>query len=383
MKVVLSSTLAAVVALASSSALAQQIERRFELSVDTTLFSAESGTLAPRGSDARATTSGTTIGPASGLGVGAGVGLTDSILLSARLGYASSNRTVDVASTETTPSMSSEATSSTFSLYPQIAYVLLPKATFRPYFGGIFGVTSTHTKSSGVDDQSSGIALGAAVGGHWFATESFSIDPAVSLIKTFGSEEVSSAKFDHSGVVFAASVALSGWFGSVAHPSEPPADRASLGQSDAPDPTQDRIAETLAVKVTLDRASEIRLSGDPIFDPRHLAVTLTVRKDAMELAQCSNIRFEGSSAAVKVERIERQFSIGDEPSMLLRGRLSVPELANVLDADDARLNLCGHESSVAAPERAQLGAFVDRFAQRLTDIERTAPHDGAGTQATN
>jgi hypothetical protein len=310
--------------------------------------------------------------------------LTDSLLLSARVGYASSNRTIDVASTDTTPAASSEATSSTFSLYPQIAYVLLPKATFRPYLGGIFGITSTHTKSSGVDDQSSGVALGVAAGGHWFATESFSIDPALSLIKTFGSEEVSSAKFDRSGVVFAASVALSGWFGSVAHPSEPPADHASLRRSDAPDTEpQDAIAETLEVKVTVDRASDIRLSGDPIFDPRHVAVTLTVRKDAMELAQCANIRFEGSGAAVKVERIERQFSIGDEPAMLLRGRLSVPELADVLGADDARLNLCGHESSVAAPERAQLSAFVDRFAQRLSDDERNAPQNGPGTQATN
>lgn len=173
--------------------------------------------------------------PGAGLGLGLGVGLSDNVLLGAQVILSGSKASVEGASSD----------GSTLQFLPRLEYVF-DDSENRPFFAAVAGVGHTSSTSSPSGSSSQGQALstsvdsstttyyfGGSLGVHAFLSDTFSIDPALTVLGLSGTGTSNSSSMTGTGnsygetqslsgyqVLF--SIGLSGWLGgSSSHPVAP------------------------------------------------------------------------------------------------------------------------------------------------------------------
>jgi hypothetical protein len=161
--------------------------------------------------------------PGAGSGFGVGFGLSDHWVLGAQLLFSGSKTSV----------AGSSADASTIEFLPRLEYAF-GNSKVRPFFAAVAGIGHTSEKSSRTEglgaanyvilteSSSTTYLLGGSVGAHAFLSDSFSIDPAFTLLGVFGSQtsNSSSGSADSvretdslSGYQVMFSIGLSGWLG--------------------------------------------------------------------------------------------------------------------------------------------------------------------------
>lgn len=182
--------------LAAERAQATSIDGRVRLGLEGTLASHDSFTLtAPGGADVSGSTTSLGLGT-GGLGVGIGVGIGDSFLLGGRLLFSHESLDVDGGSS---------TTSDSYSVLAAPEWVL-PGSDVRPFLGAVIGHRGTSSASSLT-------FLGPEVGLHWFAADSFSLDPSAGVYFETGVDSSGPVDVDRTGYVIMLSLGLSGWLG--------------------------------------------------------------------------------------------------------------------------------------------------------------------------
>lgn len=142
--------------------------------------------------------------PSVGVGVAGGIG--KNFVLGGRLAFATQNSSPE----------GGDSVSQT-----QVAVSLIPEYVFdgdaiRPFLSATFGYD--HVSADAGATQRAGVSGGTAVAGggigvHCFATDSFSIDPSVSLLYEGGTIAFNSDSHDVSGFAVMGTIAFSGWLG--------------------------------------------------------------------------------------------------------------------------------------------------------------------------
>jgi hypothetical protein len=82
-----------------------------------------------------------------------------------------------------------DATVTALSLAPVASYVF-PGSSVRPFLLGSVGVITASTESGDIESSTTVFGLTGGVGIHWFATESVSLSPTLSVGYFFGSTNV-------------------------------------------------------------------------------------------------------------------------------------------------------------------------------------------------
>ncbi len=184
MVVMLRLALACVVAMVASQAQAQTVERRWRLHAATSL--AEYGVARERVGATQADTERGSLGPRRVVGLGAGFGLSESVVVGCALwlGYASDTQDSGGTAGHLLPSQT-EAIRWTVKLSPYLEWIG-SAATVRPFVGLSMDASVQHARRvpnvSFLDDDPTNhvqIGLSPAAGLHVFVAQSVTIDLAV------------------------------------------------------------------------------------------------------------------------------------------------------------------------------------------------------------
>jgi hypothetical protein len=282
--------------LSAGGAQASPIDGRVRLGLDSTLLSHESFTLtAPAGAEASGSSTRVGLG-AGGLGAGVGVGIGNGFLLGGRVLFAHESTDGDGAASVSTDS---------FSLLAEPEWVL-PGSDVRPFLGALVGYRSTSTDAGSLSGSSSLTLIGPEMGLHWFATDSFSLDPRAAFAFETGGQSAGSVDIDRSGFALLLSLGVSGWLGE--QPAEPrvadAAARSSLPLAPArdanlPAATTDERPEPERTPSPVLRATVPLGNGDWMTfkmrspDVDRVSLRIVVHDEADALLSCSELGIRG------------------------------------------------------------------------------------------
>lgn len=323
------------------------VEGRTRLSLSGEVVGLESRT-ASGGPTAGGTS--TTVGlglPGSSQGVGVGYGVAEDFLLGARLQLSSRSMAVE--------GLDAPVSSTTVGLHAR-PELLFGEGSARPFLGLDLGYTSTVASSgAGARQRSSGAALGATLGVHLFATDSFSIDPSATVAYVTGSERFAGVGVDTSGPAVSVGLALSGWLGSArarAREAEAP---SSEDAASSPPPGR---AASVAGSWTLALEGGARVTFAAADDGTSDAAVRYITPERWpELESCRSITFSTERRELELGPLERTTVVGGSAVLLvLTGRLPLGDVQAVAVAEE-RLVVegCGAHHAVAVPYRALEG----------------------------
>jgi hypothetical protein len=331
--------------------------------------------------------------PSSTLGVVAGYGLSDSFVLGARLLWSTQSREADFPG-----SQAQEAR--VFGVLPHLEYVFSPGSSFRPYLVGLFGLRSGESSLGDTTVASfSQWRIGAGVGAHAFAAESFSIDPMLAFYGVSAREVVGDVEFEGFGSAITLSIGLSGWLGggpvpsraAVAAParSAAPQPRATGAPEQAPElesesqvPESDRVVVRqgiVGVRVGLPDRAEVRLVGNPAKSGTTAVVHL-VAYDKAGLDGCRSLRLVSDDVAHELRDVrysDRAIGHGTIPA--LQATVAIEALAHVAEAQKgASIVACERNWAIGLVRRERIQKFIEVFAgrARAAGTWRDAERDG-------
>jgi len=314
----------------AKNAAAAPIEDRVRLGLEGSLLSYESLSLSGdvQGVSMSAKESATSFGVStSSLGIGLGYGISDSIALDGRALFGVVNRGVDGGGS---------SSGSMIALHAMPSYVFGGDAV-RPFLGVDVGVQHEKVSAAGGDLSSTVGVVGAMAGARCFVSDSWSLDPMVTIFGETGSQSIGSLDLGRSGFGITLGFALSGWLGdgSSARPSPsaetepldasrsavanagvmaPGAPRPAVASAGVTAPAPDAFmpeqtrSSRLVASIELDADTALEFETD-LHRPKHVDVSLRTRDDANAPSRCealvahvadSEIRFRGVSTTPRV-----------------------------------------------------------------------------------
>lgn len=199
----ISLVLASLVALTSAYAApagAQNVEGTVQLGLTTDLVSYSKQTLTYDDSDADLETEVTRWGLREGIALEIGYGVSDMIVVGAMASLGGVSQTIDAGGSE------GEVSSFSAAIGPKIDFILSPDSNIRPLIGAVIALATSTADSGGPETSILGFEIGARLGMHCFATEGFSITPALAIGYASGSGEI---ELDTGGIVGTRSVDIS------------------------------------------------------------------------------------------------------------------------------------------------------------------------------
>jgi hypothetical protein len=349
------------------------------LGLETNVLSYEKSTLSAGGMETSHSGTSFSLGGA-GFGLGVGVGLGENWLIGGRALYSNDSESASGGTPQATTS------SIGVSLTPE--YVLDGSAV-RPFLGVTLGHRAISTKSTGPDTSTSLTFVGPTVGLHWFATESFSIDPNLQVLYETGGGSASGIDVQESGYAILLGASLSGWLGGAA-PSLParmapplaptgggvlpPSYAAApsiLGQSEARESSRPQAElHDLRLTIPLGGPTRLLLTGDP---ERGASVEVVlVTSDSEDLRECNALTAESPRGSVALGPFTRT-EVGAGTSALLALSTQAPLSAiRELGRGKGSLFLEGCEQSLELTENTRdlLGRFAVVVKKALRSRER-------------
>jgi hypothetical protein len=320
-----------------------------------------------------------------GLGVGVGYGLSDRVLLGARLLLTTEKRRNGGAS---------DTRTTTASLVPYAELTFAPDAALQPVVGAEVGYASITGRQGSVEQSASTWSFGALVGLRAFAARGFSIDPTLRLQYVAGGQEVtdsaSGTAWDGTlrGIGFAATVTFSGWIG--AHETAAPAVAPKL----APAPEAEAAAPPLRIErgevriaVPLDSSTVVSLSGFPFSHPARMEVTLLTPGSDDEFANCRDVRLVADGASFALAELKhRRAPGGFIGRVTLSGEIDPQVVAAIGRAQgEADVVACGKRWTLGEPQRRAVQEFGDAWSQAergpTGDVHRTGVRTERGVVA--
>ncbi len=202
-----------------TAGLAQSIEHKGKLGLETRLFRFVSTTVDLEGPSPEETVTNLEFGvfghgaplssvaaivgqPASSFGADLGFGITDSVLVGTRVMF-------DYGRLKSEDGESISGLQ--FAFLPHADVVFLRRQSFRPFLGAQLGAQISSASLETMDVSSTIFLVGASLGAFGFVSDAVSIDPRVSFLYSFGSAEIDVADADTDSISVALMIGLSGW----------------------------------------------------------------------------------------------------------------------------------------------------------------------------
>jgi hypothetical protein len=313
------------------------------------------------------TASRTTLGvTGAGAGVRLAGGLSDSILLGAR---------VSVGNTKT-EILSQSTTATAVALVPSMEFILGASETAYPFLSLDVGYTSLVSEPDGGSETTSSAALvGAGLGIHSFVTPSFSIDPGVNVFYTTGSIESGTTKYDQTGVTVWFNVGLSGWIrrqGDKQATASPPNEAAAPPAAASAEPQ--RVSDDrgrLTTSVALDvlpsdpPGQRLRLvvAGEPRTDGSSASLTVMGLVGTKEDAACATADLSVEGVTTPLSEVRSSARPGFAASeFTLQTKVDVHTLEKLGESHgDAAIGICGIRRAISPASRTNVYAWVEQF----------------------
>jgi hypothetical protein len=382
----LSATVAALLTLPSSLAIAAPSQGRVRLSLETDVLSHEGFKLKSNGTQLSRSETGFGLG-GGGLGVGIGAGLGENVLVGGRVLYQTSSESGGGAPSVTT-------TGFAVSVTPEF---ILSGDEVRPFLGATIGHRGLSSTSGGVEASTSLTFAGPVVGLHWFPAHSVSIDPSLSLLYEAGGASSAGVDADRSGYAVQLGVSLSAWLGGgdtprepavprseapalePSPPSSPPSEsgsvppRASTAEVRPASPSVRPPAELRSLSVTLPLGGQDRLLFSAALEAtaEERVKIVLIASDTLELRACDAFTVVGVSRPLAIGPFSRE-SLGGGTAPLLALETAAP-LSAIRALGSARdrvlLEGCGKTIELVEGSRDAL--------RRLAIVTASAVHDRA------
>lgn len=363
----------AAVALTTALAPAQETQGRFQLGLEGTVAAAESGSM-ETSSGANIDTSGSSLGIPAGLGLVLGYGVSDSVVLGARVSQAARSFTAEA------DGVSSEDRTSTFDVLPRVE-LILGSGNPRTSLFGTVGYRSLVTQTTAelndptlgtVSDRSriksSGIAFGAGLGLHGFVGDNVSLDAGLGVLRASGDSEASgdTGSFASTGVLL--TVGISAWLG-----GKPAAVEQASRHTEAPvaEPIEAKPSERTVVSANgvLSRATELRngaelrFAAHPSKDGEHVFFRLSLLGMAPpDLESWLDCTEGGVLAGDETLPLDNVVVDESQKTPAARGRVSVRSLIRLVRAKElAALEICSDRNHLGEAAQGALLEFLLAF----------------------
>jgi opacity protein-like surface antigen len=385
----------------TDTTLAEPIEDRTRLGLEAVGLSIMSQTIGFKsdfdgdGEDDDAEVDRASFGLTPAFGFNLGYGLSERFVLGARL-QLSSVATEETVATGFASDDSLRSVQTTVLVLPYVMYVGGdPASAVRFTASGMVGITSVHTRTDGfdvegievggLDQTTTGYALGASLGFMASPSSGFSIDPAVFVLYQHGSsdEEGAVEELDISATTFGILVTFSGWLGG--NPAPPPVERRA--PSDAwqyatptrparPAPpaatsTTDG-GKVLFTRTTIDSAV-FMLLGAPEREGAPVALRLQ-RYAASGEAPCSSLDLEidgAVAATVPIDQKNRDNQGIDE--ITVQGTIDLALAERMAKSPSTKLRWCGNERTLSLEARDGISRFLVTMRSRIAANPPPAP----------
>ena len=321
----------------------------------------------------------TTYGPAgAGLGVGLGYAVSNQLVLGLRTSFSGSAGTTDVA------------------VLPRLE-VLFDTDPARIFLAGMVGLSGASgsldaPNSPKVDTTRSAYLFGASTGVHAFVSDTFSLDPMLTVLGFSGSQTLkshpsgdpeTSQTTDVSGVQVMLTFGFSAWLGSAAKDTIP---MPPVADSSLPDDAEGGLAggETNAplgalandsnwVAIPLPRQHVLYLKKTKHPERTTVSASLVESKDRWDLVGCAQIGVVDAGQLSKLNEAERHED-GTEHSVT--GKL--PLHAIELLANGSSFDLCAKHLQLNQAARAVVRDYLQH---RALEGSPAAPEPGAAPVA--
>ena len=379
----------ALVAAMTTTPLAQaEVTRgRFQLGLEGTLFASERGTI-ESSSGAELDYSASNVGITAGQGLVFGYGVSEAVVLGARVSQATQTFTLDDSSA------ASEDRLSTFDLLPRVE-VLLGSTTPRLFLFGTAGYRSMVTEttaelsdptlgtvSSRTRLKSTGLSFGAGIGLHGFVGDHVSLDTSLGLLRTSGDSQSGGDKGNFTNTAVVLTVGISAWLGGKASPAAK-AVASSIEEAERVEPPLEEDAETqrrtvvssfgtLTRNTQLENTTELRIVANPTQDAEHIFLRFSLLgmppPDLTSWMGCTTGNVLADDELVPLDNVVVEIP-GDKPTVRARATVkSVIQLARAREL--AAFEVCSDRNHLGDEAQRALLEFLEAFKKSA---------EGAGT----
>jgi len=320
----------------------------------------------------------------SGLGVGVGINL-DEVLIGARVQVVSMNRS---------PAGGGERSDLAIAFQPR-AEVMFSSDSARPYLAGLLSVelaSSTVTPAGGNSvqgkstDSSTRYGIGAAFGIHAFVNRSFSLDPEISVLPSWGSGQfkISDGSQDFSrdyslnSLRIVLSLGLSGWIDTGGAPTPPPAREEATKALPVAAAAADNVEpEARPLSADIHLPNHRRLYLQVLKDPAQpfALVRLTEPRNTFALSTCNDVSISTSSGPIKL-------AVRTHGEHYLTGRLPIRGAEVLAGIVDSSISVCGEQWQLGQESREQVQLFLKERRELFDEeAEVDAPAEPAAPAA--
>jgi hypothetical protein len=382
---------------------AQNMKGAFRVGLETSLFSWESDTLTPEGSDVDVTQTTTLfgIGPTV-FGACLGYGASETVNVGTRLVLEIGSTSISADAAGIPDTSLGDADMTTVAMLPYLEYVFAPGATSRGFLGPTLGFLSRSSGTEGIDVSMTAFVGGALLGGHFFISDSVSLDPGVDLLFLIGSEEEQSDAYgtfnsDLTGILITGVIGISAWPGAararpesrapepdfhVSHGGAPgpraappmPAQRAPSAR--AVPPIEKPTGEILSA-MNLSKM-RVEVAGIPATHPDLARMRIVRTGLRPELSKCEQVDLVIDNTEVQLKPLHYKVeAYGRGVMEVAQVNIEPSVLVDMEHASSVTVRVCTLQSEFDQVNHYKLKRFVETFRNRApagsVPLEPSAP----------
>jgi len=308
-----------------------------------------------------------------GSGYGLGVGYAwDRLLLGAR---------VEIVNNVRVPYGGGEVQALTIAFVPRFEYIF-KSGRLQPYIAGLLPIEHSSGSSTSyaaglgsdttaVDVSSTRFGIGPALGMHAFLTSSFSLDPEISVVPSWGpgSSTIHGGGVDSPGAYTVSAVrvllslSLSGWIDTGGAPTPPPPREQS---SEYPPVAMDLLEgdeprkKPLSADIHLPNHRRLYIQVLKVPEYPTVLVRLSEPRNSAELLKCNDVSIASNTDPIHL-------AIRLEGDHYLVGRLPIRGLEVLAGIVDSSISVCGDQWHLGQESREQVQTFLKQRRELVDD----------------